>query len=435
MSLKTWRSRLLSGFVSDPRIKGVARAAYAARHALTGAPRQVEYFHQVDDPYCALTVQVLERLIDRHDILLVPRLVGPPPAWATPDRARWERLSRQDARRIAAPYGLTFTGGADAPDQDLTAQGQQILAGVRHPTRFTAAARAVTEALWRGDADAMASAREEFGAASPSQTRWLMERHGERRESLGHYLGATFSYDGEWYWGIDRLHYLEDRLIIEGASEAVAPLIPPRYEGVRTPPRENDPPLTLEMFASLRSPYTYLALGRARRLAQAWGADFQLRPVLPMVMRGLAVPRTKSIYIVRDARREAERLEIPFGRVTDPVGDGIERGLAIICATSDQDERFRLMHAMGRAVFVDELDLASDRDLRAVVTSAGLMWPDAQKRLRRDQWRAQAQRNREALLDAGAWGVPSFRVNGGEAIWGQDRLWMVEDALASAGQR
>ena len=38
------------------------------------------------------------------------------------------------------------------------------------------------------------------------------------RQKLGHYLGATFFYAGEWYWGIDRLHHLERRLQDLGAQ-------------------------------------------------------------------------------------------------------------------------------------------------------------------------------------------------------------------------
>ena len=47
-------------------------------------------------------------------------------------------------------------------------------------------------------------------------------------------------------------------------------------------------------------------------------------------MRGLPVPRAKQIYIMRDTKREAERLGMPFGRVVDPVGPGVERGLAVL---------------------------------------------------------------------------------------------------------
>ena len=40
------------------------------------------------------------------------------------------------------------------------------------------------------------------------------------REALGHYLGGTLYYAGEWYWGIDRLPYLEERLIQTGLQRS-----------------------------------------------------------------------------------------------------------------------------------------------------------------------------------------------------------------------
>lgn len=49
-----------------------------------------------------------------------------------------------------------------------------------------------------------------------------------------------------------------------------------------------------------------------------------------------------------------------------------------------------------------------------------------------ESWRERAEVNRAALLDAGLWGAPTFRVNGHEAHWGQDRLWMLEDDIRAA---
>ena len=46
-----------------------------------------------------------------------------------------------------------------------------------------------------------------------------------------------------------------------------------------------------------------------------------------------------------------------------------------------------------------------------------------------------AEANRAAMLDAGLWGVPSFRVNDRPAHWGQDRLWTVEADLNAASAR
>ncbi|MDA0705161.1 MAG: hypothetical protein O2805_00695 [Proteobacteria bacterium] len=85
----------------------------------------------------------------------------------------------------------------------------------------------------------------------------------------------------------------------------------------------------LEFFFSFRSPYSYLALQRAFRIADAFGLAIRVRPVLPMVMRGLPVPKSKLRYIASDAVREAERLKIPFGRFADPMGAGVERCLAV----------------------------------------------------------------------------------------------------------
>ena len=34
---------------------------------------------------------------------------------------------------------------------------------------------------------------------------------------------------------------------------------------------------------------------------------------MPMVMRGLVVPANKASYIVMDAKRESDRINIPFG--------------------------------------------------------------------------------------------------------------------------
>jgi 2-hydroxychromene-2-carboxylate isomerase len=51
-----------------------------------------------------------------------------------------------------------------------------------------------------------------------------------------------------------------------------------------------------------------------------------------------------------------------------------------------------------------------------------------------DAWRAVAETNRLDLLSRGLWGVPSFRIDELPALWGQDRLWMLEqDLLAALG--
>jgi 2-hydroxychromene-2-carboxylate isomerase len=185
---------------------------------------------------------------------------------------------------------------------------------------------------------------------------------------------------------------------------------------------------TIDFFFSLRSPYSAIVMPRVFALARAQGAPVRLRFVLPMVMRGLAVPASKRRYISLDAAREARLHRIPFGRLNDPVGRPTERGLALIPFAHTQGRAEAYLLAFMQGVWSEGLDAGSDKGLRAIVEAAGLPWAEAREALADERWREIAERNRQALLDLGLWGVPSFHV-AGASTWGQDRLWQVREAL------
>ena len=234
-----------------------------------------------------------------------------------------------------------------------------------------------------------------------------------------------FAFEGEWYWGLDRLPFLEDRLarIRPGGIRFLD-----RREVTlekRTVPEGS----VLEAFVSLRSPYTYIAIPRLTALAEATGAQLRLRPVLPMVMRGLPVPLPKRLYILRDAKREAERLGLPFGKVSDPVGAPVERGMAVLFAAMDQGRGPDFLLSFLQGVFAQGVDAGTDDGLLLLCQRAGISAEAMSAALKDEGWREPAEANRAAMLEAGLWGVPSFRVNGRLAHWGQDRLWAVEDDL------
>jgi 2-hydroxychromene-2-carboxylate isomerase len=169
-----------------------------------------------------------------------------------------------------------------------------------------------------------------------------------------------------------------------------------------------------------------------RRLAEHHGADLQLRFVLPMVMRGLPVPRAKSMYIVSDTAREARSRGIPFGRMRDPVGRPTERGLSLIpyAQRAGRGQEYVLSFLQG--VWAKGIDAGRDRGLKKIVAAAGLSWSEARAALGDEGWRQIAEHNRQELFALGLWGVPSFRV-GDTALWGQDRLWAIEAALMRTG--
>ena len=173
---------------------------------------------------------------------------------------------------------------------------------------------------------------------------------------------------------------------------------------------------------------------RVLELPKRLPVELVLRPVLPMVMRGLPVPRAKRLYILLDTKREAEDAGEPFGRVCDPVGRPIERAFSLFPWARAQGRGGEFLAAFTRAAFADGIDTGNDAGLRTVVRRAGLAWEEARPHLDSEGWAEELEANRRLLLELGLWGVPSFRLlgEGGEpdfCTWGQDRIWRVEEEI------
>jgi 2-hydroxychromene-2-carboxylate isomerase len=343
-----------------------------------------------------------------------------------PDRTRLDAWSLRDAAELARRLGLDGAF-ASTPDAAHVATANAALAAAMARGEFIGAVTDIGAALWGGN-DAIPDRR----AAATGDVAAALRDGEAQRARLGHYLGATFCYGGEWYWGVDRLHYLEDRLQAEGLARdgrnaPIAPALDVTFGATNTGRRA-----ALDFFCSLRSPYTYLAMPRVRRLAEHYGATLRLRFVLPMVMRGLPVPRAKRMYIVHDAKREATRLGMRFGRIVDPVGRPVERGLAVLHRAVGEGKGPAFAESFLQGVFADGIDAGSDAGLDQLAVRAGLDAGLVAAALGDASWRAVADTNRAALLALGLWGVPSFRVDERGARWGQDRLWAVEDDLRAA---
>ena len=180
---------------------------------------------------------------------------------------------------------------------------------------------------------------------------------------------------------------------------------------------------TVDVFFSYRSPYSYLAAPRAFALP-----GVRYRGVIPMAMRGQAVPRAKQLHTLRDAKREAVRLGMPFGRIHDPLGEGAWRCLLVGEHAVDAGRARDFVLTASRAIWAEAVDVSRDRGLRAVCERAGLEWSACRAALDDPALRARVEANTEALAALGHWGVPVFVV-GEETFWGQDRIEDVEAEL------
>jgi 2-hydroxychromene-2-carboxylate isomerase len=438
--------RLISSRVSrliiSPRRRHIGARLRELRRRFRGAPHRVHYFHQVDDPYSHLAAQTLEGLSDRYDIELIPKLVTLEVGASIPEPELLASLAIRDCATVAPHYGLEFCGSETRlPTQQAIREVERVLVAAANEGSSAFAERAVAlgHALWSGDGQRVRDRCAEFPADAEAATTAACAAGNLLRRSLGHYSGAMFHYSGEWYWGIDRLCHLESRLAELGAARVSAPARHPRPE-LPMGPVPHSGELTLEIFPSLRSPYSAIGFEPALELAKRTGVRHVVRPVLPMVMRGVPVPFVKGKYILLDTHREAAHHHMPFGRMYDPIGEPVRRGFSLWSWARDQGQGDAFIAAFLRAAFSEGINTASDAGLRRVAERAGLAWEEARRHLDESGWESELEANRLVMIEElGAWGVPSFRLRGpaGEAdlcVWGQDRLWLVAREIQRRGR-
>jgi len=388
----------------------------------------VSAFLQLDDPYSYLLSRYLPELASTYDIELDVHLSQARGDAYQPAPDMAAEYAAMDAQRVAREFGIPFLDKGKTPPVEHRRGLLDVLAARADRDDFADDLFAVLEIYWRGDTEA-AARRSDTG--EPGQADAVIAGSKQLQERLGHYNSGMLYYGGEWYWGVDRLHYLADRLDQMGlarAGEKGARLASLRHATqlslpVAPPAAAKELP-PLELFYSFRSPYSYLSLKRVHEIADAFGLQLKLRPVLPMVMRGMQVPHAKILYIARDTTREAERLDIPFGKIADPVGKGAERCLAVFqYAESEHKDRDFLANA-GVAIWSEAVDVSTDKGMRIVTGRTGLFWPEVVAAMESDEWRPETEVNRESMMASGSWGVPTMRL-GDEVFWGQDRDWLL----------
>jgi len=393
------------------------------------APHQIEYFHQIDDGYSHLSAQLLRPLLDNYEVELVCHLVRAKNDDNLPEPELLSRLSRYDSAIVAPHYGLRFPEEAGAPEADLLTLASRILASVAQ-VDFPEASVEVGDAMWLGDRTRMDALAEKFGQADASVALSRIESGNARRAKLGHYSGAMLHYAGEWYWGADRFHHLEDRLVGYGARRGGQTGRLCARPGIELGPLRDNGAITLEFYPSLRSPYTSIIYDAVLELVDSTGIALDMRPVLPMVMRGVPATRQKGMYIFSDTSREAGTLGLEWGNFYDPIGNPVRNCYSLYPWAVAQGKGRELLGSFLRSAFFEGINTNNDRGMRIVVEQAGLSWAEARPIMGNRDWEDQLEANRLAMYEFGLWGVPSFRLldQAGKPVlglWGQDRLWLI----------
>lgn len=210
--------------------------------------------------------------------------------------------------------------------------------------------------------------------------------------------------------------------------------------------------LHADLFFSFRSPYSYLAVGRYRAMAEEYDLAIALRTVLPIAIRdpGILFTGNPNVgrYIFIDAARSAQMLGIPYRW---PRPDPVVQNLATREIAADQPYIHRLCR-LGQAAERRGRGLAFAAEVAAVIWSgsvdnwhegdhladaaarAGLDLAalDAEAAAAAEALDAEVAANQAALEAAGHWGVPTL-VFQGEPFFGQDRIDMARWRMEQHG--
>ena len=424
--------RRITRSILDPRTRSIIRTKRERKRKAQNRPHQIYYLHQVDDPYSHLCCQVLDQLEQSYDIKLIPLVVGAPLVSSTPEVEMLKKHSIKDASMIAPYYGLHFETNQTRIRPENIKIAQAILLTTKQES-FAKIAQEVGEALWGNNLDQLKALQKNTSMISNEEIAKRISENNRQQKQLGHYFGGVFAYEGECYWNIDRLPFLEERLIALGANKSNQSSILKRKSSTDKL-QSIISGMTLEVIFSARSPYSYLALPQLIEFRKKFPVKIVYRPILPMVMRGMTINKEKQLYIVHDCKRVAEKKGIPFGNIADPLGKAVERCYSLFQHVQENGKEEEYFSTFLKAVWAEGQHGYLTKTLKNIVEKIGLNWQEAKTKLDNNEWHQIIEKNRQVLYSQGKWGVPTMILkNQNEktvlSVWGQDRIWLIEEEI------
>jgi len=416
--------------ISSDLLRDTRRAVNALKRRLTDAQPTLDIFLKADDPYSYLLIQALYDFNSRFNVSLKFHVFQEIDSEMYPRFEMWREYAKHDAYFLAKLYGYRFPAKIHLPVSDAKTANKLACSLVRieNDDHFLQKATLLLDNFWiNGELNNFEVSDEQIAFEALRKNQALLEKRG-------HYLGAMINFEGEWYWGIDRLDHLESRLITMGLANSPDERIffNRTYTGfcqksLPNTHRSQQRPLRkpLALYWSARSPYSYIGLERAVQLSQHYQIPLTIKPVLPMMMRGMNVPKTKKMYIFLDTKREASKLNIPYGFVADPLGAAVERCYALIEYAQSENKLQDFLLSFARGVNSEGIRAETEKGMKKIVSRCGLSWDIAKTKFADKSWRSSVNDNLDEMLALGCWGVPSVCYDGLH-FWGQDRMALME---------
>jgi 2-hydroxychromene-2-carboxylate isomerase len=199
--------------------------------------------------------------------------------------------------------------------------------------------------------------------------------------------------------------------------------------------------LSIDLFWSFRSPYSYLATPRLVEMEKEYDLKVNVRPVYPLAVRsgeffGQVNPMWIP-YLMRDTMRIAQMLGLPYRwprpdpvvvdmqtRAATPNQPYIHRLTRLGCAAAEAGRGLPFLLEVSHLIWCGEVDGWNEgTHLAQAAQRAGVDLAELDAKISGDPERYEAiiQENQKAHQASGHWGVPTMAFEG-EPFFGQDRL-------------
>jgi 2-hydroxychromene-2-carboxylate isomerase len=252
-------------------------------------------------------------------------------------------------------------------------------------------------------------------------------------ERLGHYAPGTVYYNGVWYRGIDRIHYLQQRLG-DSRDFYAPPILDTSYTDLAG---------EIDIFFSIKSPYSTVALQRLLKMSHHHDLKLNFKYVHP-VIRYMVNPRDDfhknwGTYALFDATREAKTHKCTINPHNNRQLDS-ERYYQIMAMLD-----FAIHKGVGEefitswvdAYFIRSVDLTDRDNIMQIGLNGGLseqdigrVVPNRYLPFSKERVDHQVKINVSELYGHRLWGIPAFRYKN-TTTWGQDRLWVIFDQMTA----
>jgi 2-hydroxychromene-2-carboxylate isomerase len=197
-------------------------------------------------------------------------------------------------------------------------------------------------------------------------------------------------------------------------------------------------PRIIDYYLTILSPWTYLGHDLLHAIAARRGATIRYKPMpilevfeatgsLPLGKR----PPARQRYRWMELQRWRDRRGLPLTLKPKhfPL-DATRANRAVIAAIASGRDPAKLIGSMLKGVWVDELDLADGATVSRLLTDAGFDAGAILAAADSPDVSAIYDRNGKDAVSADVFGAPGYVLDG-EVFWGQDRLELLDEALAS----